>query len=87
MPFSADMAAANEGALRGGHIPGAKSVHWSRAIDPADGTVRVVGKLSHAGEMAFVGRDLYLAGGDKYLIQHNKHLRRIRGIVPPAPAE
>jgi len=24
----------NEGALRGGHIPGAKSVPWSRAVDP-----------------------------------------------------
>jgi thiosulfate/3-mercaptopyruvate sulfurtransferase len=30
----------NEGALRGGHIPGAKSVPWSRAVDPADGTFR-----------------------------------------------
>ncbi len=28
----------NEGALRGGHIPGAKSVPWARAIDPDDGT-------------------------------------------------
>ncbi len=28
----------NEGALRGGHIPGAKSVPWSRAVDPEDGT-------------------------------------------------
>jgi thiosulfate/3-mercaptopyruvate sulfurtransferase len=28
----------NEGALRGGHIPGAHSVPWARAIDPADGT-------------------------------------------------
>ena len=28
----------NEGALRGGHIPGARSVPWSRAIDPEDGT-------------------------------------------------
>jgi len=27
-----------EGALRGGHIPGAKSVPWSRAADPRDGT-------------------------------------------------
>jgi len=51
-------------------------------IDPVDGTVHVVGKLTHTGEMAFVGRDLYLAGGDKYLVQHNSNLRRIRGIVP-----
>jgi thiosulfate/3-mercaptopyruvate sulfurtransferase len=30
----------NEGALRGGHIPGAKSVPWSRAVNPEDGTFR-----------------------------------------------
>ena len=30
----------NEGALRGGHIPGAANVPWSRAVDPADGTFR-----------------------------------------------
>ena len=28
----------NEGALRGGHIPGAKSVPWAKAINPEDGT-------------------------------------------------
>lgn len=28
----------NEGALRGGHIPTAKSVPWARAINPEDGT-------------------------------------------------
>jgi len=30
----------NEGALRGGHIPGARSVPWARAINPEDGTFR-----------------------------------------------
>src|SRR6185369_12757335 len=30
----------NEGALRGGHIPGAKSVPWAKAINPDDGTFR-----------------------------------------------
>lgn len=30
----------NEGALRGGHIPGAKNVPWSKAINPDDGTFR-----------------------------------------------
>ncbi len=30
----------NEGALRGGHIPGAANVPWSRAIHPEDGTFK-----------------------------------------------
>jgi thiosulfate/3-mercaptopyruvate sulfurtransferase len=30
----------NEGALRGGHIPRAKSVPWARAINPEDGTFK-----------------------------------------------
>jgi thiosulfate/3-mercaptopyruvate sulfurtransferase len=29
-----------EGAMRGGHIPGAKSVPWARAINPEDGTFK-----------------------------------------------
>lgn len=28
----------NEGALRGGHIPGAANVPWARAVDPSDGS-------------------------------------------------
>ncbi|MCI5066728.1 sulfurtransferase [bacterium] len=28
----------NEGALRGGHIPGAKSIPWARALSPEDGS-------------------------------------------------
>ena len=51
-------------------------------IDPKDGAIHVVGKVTHTGMMAFVGRDLYLAGGDKYLLHHNKYLRRAKGIVP-----
>ncbi len=35
----------NEGALRGGHIPGAKNVPWSRAVDPDDGTFRSADEL------------------------------------------
>jgi thiosulfate/3-mercaptopyruvate sulfurtransferase len=35
----------NEGALRGGHIPGAKSVPWARAINPEDGTFKTAGEL------------------------------------------
>jgi thiosulfate/3-mercaptopyruvate sulfurtransferase len=35
----------NEGALRGGHIPGAKSVPWSRAINPENGTFKTADEL------------------------------------------
>ena len=50
----------NEGALRGGHIPGAKSIPWAKAINPDDGTFKAaaelktlycdVNKLSPAGD-------------------------------------
>jgi thiosulfate/3-mercaptopyruvate sulfurtransferase len=35
----------NEGALRGGHIPGAKSIPWARAVNPDDGTFRPAAEL------------------------------------------
>ena len=35
----------NEGALRGGHIPGAKSVPWARAVNPEDGTFKTAAEL------------------------------------------
>jgi thiosulfate/3-mercaptopyruvate sulfurtransferase len=35
----------NEGALRGGHIPGARSVPWARAINPEDGTFKSADEL------------------------------------------
>lgn len=35
----------NEGALRGGHIPGARSVPWARAINPEDGRFRTADEL------------------------------------------
>ncbi len=35
----------NEGALRGGHIPGAKSVPWATAINPEDGTFKTAEEL------------------------------------------
>jgi thiosulfate/3-mercaptopyruvate sulfurtransferase len=35
----------NEGALRGGHIPGAKNVPWARAINPEDGSFKTADEL------------------------------------------
>jgi thiosulfate/3-mercaptopyruvate sulfurtransferase len=35
----------NEGALRGGHIPTAKSVPWAKAINPDDGTFKPADEL------------------------------------------
>ncbi len=36
----------NEGALRGGHIPGAKSIPWSKAINPDNGTFKTAAELT-----------------------------------------
>jgi thiosulfate/3-mercaptopyruvate sulfurtransferase len=35
----------NEGSLRGGHIPGAKSIPWARAANPDDGTFKSADEL------------------------------------------
>ncbi len=35
----------NEGALRGGHIPGAKSIPWAKSINADDGTFRPADEL------------------------------------------
>ncbi len=35
----------NEGALRGGHIPGAHNVPWARAVDTSDGTFKNADEL------------------------------------------
>jgi thiosulfate/3-mercaptopyruvate sulfurtransferase len=35
----------NEGALRGGHIPGATSIPWAQAINPDDGTFKTASEL------------------------------------------
>jgi thiosulfate/3-mercaptopyruvate sulfurtransferase len=35
----------NEGALRGGHIPGAKNVPWATAVNPDDGTFKTAAEL------------------------------------------
>jgi len=36
----------NEGALRGGHIPRAKSIPWARAINPDNGTFKTAPELA-----------------------------------------
>jgi thiosulfate/3-mercaptopyruvate sulfurtransferase len=36
----------NEGALRGGHVPGAKNVPWARAVDPETHTFRPADALA-----------------------------------------
>jgi thiosulfate/3-mercaptopyruvate sulfurtransferase len=35
----------NEGAIRGGHIPGARSIPWAKAVDPATHTYRPAAEL------------------------------------------
>lgn len=35
----------NEGALRGGHIPGAANVPWAKAVNPSDGTFKPYAEL------------------------------------------
>ncbi len=35
----------NEGALRGGHIPGADNIPWAKAVDPENGTFLAADKL------------------------------------------
>lgn len=48
----------NEGALRGGHIPGAANIPWARAINADDGTFKPAGELRaiYEGE-AKLGRE------------------------------
>jgi len=36
----------NEGALRGGHIPGAKSIPWAKAVDPDTHAFRSAAELT-----------------------------------------
>jgi thiosulfate/3-mercaptopyruvate sulfurtransferase len=36
----------NEGAIRGGHIPAAKSIPWAKAINPDDGTFKTADELT-----------------------------------------
>ncbi len=53
----------NEGALRGGHIPGAHSVPWARAINPVDGTFKTAEELRsiYEGEKGLKAEDDVIA--------------------------
>jgi hypothetical protein len=44
-------------------------------IDPADGSVEVLGRLKSGGPLAFSGNDLYLGGSEE--------LRRVKGVLRP----
>ena len=49
----------NEGALRGGHIPGARNVPWARAVNAEDGTFKPADKLweIYVGEQGLAADD------------------------------
>jgi thiosulfate/3-mercaptopyruvate sulfurtransferase len=49
----------NEGALRGGHIPGAANIPWARAINADDGTFKNADELRaiYEGEAKLNGKD------------------------------
>ncbi len=49
----------NEGALRGGHIPGAHNVPWGRAVDPQSGSFRSADELRaiYQGEKGLAPED------------------------------
>lgn len=53
----------NEGALRGGHIPGAHNVPWARAINPDDGTFKAADALRaiYEGEKGLAPQDQVVA--------------------------
>jgi thiosulfate/3-mercaptopyruvate sulfurtransferase len=40
----------NEGALRGGHIPGARNIPWARAVNAEDGTFKTADELRNIYE-------------------------------------
>jgi thiosulfate/3-mercaptopyruvate sulfurtransferase len=53
----------NEGALRGGHIPGAANVPWARAVNPDDGTFKPAADLK-----AIYEGEAHLSGGDDVIV-------------------
>ena len=71
----------NEGALRGGHIPGAKSIPWARAINPEDGTFKTADELK---KIYLEEKQLSPGEADDRLLPHRRaqqpHL--VRAEVP-----
>jgi thiosulfate/3-mercaptopyruvate sulfurtransferase len=53
----------NEGALRGGHIPGARNVPWARAVDPDTHCFRTADELR-----AIYEREQGLAPGEEIVV-------------------
>jgi thiosulfate/3-mercaptopyruvate sulfurtransferase len=53
----------NEGALRGGHIPGAASVPWAKAINPDDGTFKTGEELR-----SLYANDAKIKAGDDVIV-------------------
>jgi len=53
----------NEGALRGGHIPGAANIPWARAVNPDDGTFKTAEELRGLYE-----REAGLKAGDDVIV-------------------
>jgi thiosulfate/3-mercaptopyruvate sulfurtransferase len=53
----------NEGALRGGHIPGARNVPWARAVDPATHCFRTADELR-----AIYEREQSLVSGEEIVV-------------------
>ena len=53
----------NEGALRGGHIPGAASVPWAKAVNPDDGTFKTADELR-----ALYENDAKIKPGDDVIV-------------------
>jgi len=49
----------NEGAVRGGHVPGAKSIPWAKAVDPATHTYKSAAELRtlYEQEQGFDAKD------------------------------
>jgi thiosulfate/3-mercaptopyruvate sulfurtransferase len=78
----------NEGALRGGHIPGARNIPWARAVNPDDGTFKSAADLRaiYEGEAGLKPDDdvvVYCRIGERsshtwFVLTHLLGYRRVR---------